>query len=168
MCVCVFPFHVAAGGVFQAVSSHEIWHQRCRPRYLSCQLHVRSTPNTSFISLSLHSSPLCRSFTCHLYSQRSPPPALLLSILIFYYVCQNFFFYWPSFLFCLSVVLHLFSPCSTALCLDDKLSFAGREWGPSLNCGRCVFLYTCVRVCLLRVMPILQRQRTSQKVPVLY
>lgn len=81
--------------------------------------------STSFISFSFDLFQfLAFPFTCNLYSQCF---SLLLSVFISFspsFVLSIFF----SPLFCLS----LFSPCSTALCLADKLLFASREWDCSL------------------------------------
>lgn len=84
----------------------------------------------------------------------------------FYHLCQTaFFFKNPPFLFCLSLVLLLFcpSPCSAssaALCLDDKLLFAGREWAPALHGGRCV-----CRVWLLLFVVCYAHTATPEDVP---
>lgn len=164
--VCKFPFHIAVEGV----ESWDLTLALSPFFYHSCQLYIRSPINTSFISLS--SSPLLSFFLpviCILNTAHS--------ISIFYQVCHILFVLFPLLflshfllLFCLSPC----SPCSTTLCLCDKLLFAGRELGPSLHCGKCVFFYIW-ESCAAMVedipesfCPTLQHKHTPTKSPLAY
>lgn len=101
--LCKSLFHVAVGGVFQAMLSHE-----------SCPFFicpVRSAPNISFISLSLHSS-IFFLFTCDFFPHCS---LLLLSIFKFHICLIPVFLSFP-FLFCLFLFLLLFCALSMHRC----------------------------------------------------
>lgn len=146
--------------------SHEIWHSRCRPFYPSCQLYVGSTPNTSFIF---------------------PPPPFLAALPLLFYLWFIFSLLYLSgftisvkLLFFLKILPFCFVCLSSSFCsvrppaLLPPLLFAlmincclqaENELPLCMVAGVCA---VCDCFCLLCVTHILQRQRTSQKVPVLY